>query len=128
MASHRNDDFDLRNDDFDLGGLREALEPLGKPDLAGLERKMKEMTERGENTITVGAPGEEVLRRWEHRGVSCAELPADELNVLRLSIGGFKDEEGRPAAYCHFRGSRPACIETLRMALRAMLNATGTRS
>jgi hypothetical protein len=85
--------------------------------LEALERRAAEMTERGENIITAGAPGEAPLSESRIDGMTIREMPQDPL-ALRISIGGGRllgDD-----AYLVYRGPRQAIHDLLRRAIEAM--------
>jgi hypothetical protein len=77
------------------------------------------MTERGENRITAGAPGEQPLTQWWSGGVFVRQMPADPY-ALRISIGeAYAINE---AAYFVFRGDKERVLLLLERALAALRN------
>ena len=87
-------------------------------DYARLEARAAEVMRRTGSTITAGKTGEASLDKWEHGGVHIQQLPPDEHNILRVSIGG--GVPGVDLNYCVFRGDRILCAELLEKALAAI--------
>lgn len=104
MQSH--DDIDARRMDAKL--FMGVLE----------ERAKKILRERG-SEITSGKPGELPLKEWESNGVHVRQMPPDEQDIIRVSIGGG---DGTPVDcnYCVFRGSKPLVERLLEKALVAL--------
>ncbi len=86
-----------------------------------LQQRADEAVSDGKSKITAGASGEEPLAEWKHKQVSVTQLPPDEQDILRISIGGMTGE-GKPIQfiYCNFRGPIGPCIAALQQALEAM--------
>ena len=60
-----------------------------------------------------------VQDEWEYDGIHVRKLPDDELDILRISIGGG-DNIPVNVNYLVFRGDRVECIKLLRKALSAL--------
>jgi hypothetical protein len=87
--------------------------------LKSLAAKAEKMVEERQSEIAGGKPDEEVLDAWSRSGMSVRQLPADEHDILRISVGGGTNT---PISldYCVFRGDRVECIVLLRKALKAL--------
>lgn len=86
-----------------------------------LVNRVKEMSDRGENHITAGAPSEKPLSESILGGMIVRQLPDDPF-ALRISIGDPSETLAGQGvlAYCVFRGDRKRVIELLSRALTAM--------
>jgi hypothetical protein len=87
--------------------------------LDALRRKAEELTARGENLITAGAPNERSLFERTRGGFLLRQLPEDPL-ALRISIGEAHDKHMGESAYLVFRGDRDTITTLLRRALAAL--------
>lgn len=81
------------------------------------------MTSEKQSEITAGKEGEISLAEWKSSNVHVTHLPPDEHGILCISIGD--GETPLPLNYCVFRGSRGACIDLLRKALKALEKGPG---
>ena len=106
-----------------FGEPRPFSEALGSA-MERLRARAEEMTRRGENIITAGAPNERVLHEEDRGGFRLRHLPNDPFG-LRISIGEadmgqLGGEWSGPTAYLTYRGDRSAVVALLRRALAAM--------
>lgn len=91
-----------------------------------LRKKAEELTARGENLITAGAPFERATMETTRGGFLVRQLPDDPL-ALRISIGEAHEKRMGETAYLVFRGD-PETIRTLLMrALAAFPEGKRTR-
>ena len=91
-------------------------------DLQKLKERAEELSARGENLITAGAPGEPVLFERMRGGFLLRKLPNDAL-ALRISIGEAHDKRISEASYLGFRGAAEAITTLLRRARAALAGA-----
>jgi hypothetical protein len=84
-----------------------------------LRKRADALAESGGSVIAGGTPGEPTLAEWDHSGVHVVRRPADEQNILRISIGGG-DDTPEKLNYCTFRGDPSKCAGLLRKALAAI--------
>lgn len=84
-----------------------------------LEDRAGEMERAQAALLTAGGEDEQPLDRWKHGGVTVREMPPDEQDILRISVGGGPN---LPVSvnYCVFRGNRHHCIHLLKRALAAL--------
>jgi hypothetical protein len=82
-----------------------------------LVERAKAMSKAGENVITAGKPGEQILLEIEDADLLIRQLPDDRFG-LRVSIGEANASLGG-GAYIVFRGDR----KRVRLLLTRMLNA-----
>lgn len=76
------------------------------------------MVQNRQSEITAGKRGEPVLAEWKCGDLHVVQRPADEQEILRISIGG-----GISLAhidYCVFRGDRTRCACLLEEAAKAL--------
>lgn len=90
--------------------------------LQELRRKAEELTARGENLITAGAPNERALFERTRGGFLLRQLPDDPF-ALRISIGEAHDKRMGESSYLVFRGDRETIEALLRRALAALSGA-----
>ena len=83
-----------------------------------LVAESEKLTKAGQNQITVGKPGEEILENWNVNRIDVNKLPDDKHGVLRISIGGISPSHF--LNYCTIRGDVDQCIELLENALDAL--------
>lgn len=98
----------------------EILKAVGDPkseQIRNLERRAREMVERGQSRITAGGPGEELLLSVAVYGVHVTRLP-DDPDCLRISLGEVLDEDA--VRYLSFRGDPGKCLDLLERATNAM--------
>lgn len=90
--------------------------------LKRLKERADSMMENKASTITAGEDGKQPLAKWKSHTIHCKHMPADEQDVLRISIGGGDDLVGGTLElnYCVIRGDRGKCIDLLRKALKAL--------
>jgi len=114
MASGADDKRDERgltmqtHDDYD-----------GSAAFADLRKLAEEMTARGENLITAGAPFERMVMEQQRGGFLVRQLPDDPL-AFRISIGAAHDKRLGESAYLVFRGDPATVRRLLERALAAM--------
>ena len=84
-----------------------------------LRQKAEDLTARGENLITAGAPGEAALFERTRGGFRLRQLPEDSL-ALRISIGEAHSKLLGESAYLVFRGDKDTITTLLRRALAAL--------
>lgn len=89
--------------------------------LSALRKLAEEMTARGENLITAGAPSERVLLEMTRGGFAIRRLPDDPF-ALRISIGEAEQLHAF-GSYLVFRGEPKAIVSLLRRALNALNGA-----
>lgn len=82
-----------------------------------MKDKAKELSEAQENTITAGAPGENILFETEEDNMLIRRLSDDPL-ALRISIGEANLSTG--GIYCIFRGDPERTKKVLTKALNAI--------
>ncbi len=112
MQSHLDSDSEQLPDSPAKRRIREMF-------LDELEQRAEKIKGMERSKITGGADGEPILAEWTAHGVGVRQLPNDPQGILRISIGGGKN---LPVSvnYCVFRGDRSACIDQLRLALKAL--------
>ena len=109
------DDYDSNSE---LARLWKESQMDRETPLDALRRKASEMTARGENLITAGAPHERDLLAMHRGGFNIRRLPDDPL-ALRISIGEAHDKDIE-SAYLVFRGDPKTITALLRRALAAL--------
>lgn len=82
-----------------------------------LRKRAEDLTARGENLITAGAPHERAIG-FTHGGFLIRRLPDDPL-ALRISIGEAHEKYGE-SSYLVFRGDPRIITTLLRRALAAL--------
>ena len=87
--------------------------------LSALRKKAEEMTARGENLLTAGAPAERALLDVQVGGFMVRQLPDDPF-ALRISIGEAPNKRLFESAYLVYRGDRRAIEALLVRALNAL--------
>lgn len=87
-------------------------------DYARLQERAEQMVREKASQITAGKPGEIVLRSYEAtNGVDVTQLPEDEQDIYRISVGGHDSEN---IAYCVYRGDPGKCAALLDNAAKAI--------
>jgi hypothetical protein len=95
--------------------MRAVLDMLGD--------KARDMTARGENIITAGAPGERPLAS-EYVGRFNVRRMPDDPACVRVSLGTLRGvPDGEEDSYCVIRGRPLEAIALLEGALRALRSA-----
>lgn len=91
----------------------------GSHALDQLRKRAEELTVRGENLLTAGAPNERALAESTRGGFLIRQLPDDSL-ALRISIGEAREHFPGDTAYLVYRGDKATITALLRRALAAL--------
>ncbi len=87
-------------------------------DYARLQERAEQMVDMKASEITAGKPGEMTLRSYEAtNGIHVKQLPEDEQEIRRISIGGH---DKVPISYCVYRGDPGKCAALLENAALAI--------
>ena len=87
--------------------------------LSDIRKVAEEMTARGENLITAGAPNEEA-KEETRGGFLIRQLPDDPLGFRRISVGEAHEKRLGESAYLVYRGDRTLIKALLQRALNAL--------